>query len=444
MDFSDIDPRLMASGTGAWADETNNKDSISMPYQPTSHNQSAAVNDNFADHSDNPFGPAGCDSAAGQDNVDQHCSSHTFHNLLTSSISQASPASFSSLAPGYTAMLAQLSHYSTTTSATLPGIPGICLRGRTDSLSPARITRMSSPREALPVQLPQTSQHSADMDSPLYDTFSTATPDYDPQASMNTARDFTLLHPMTNTPGIPNGDTCSYMTQESTITNVDEGSRSNAHDTERTTSHRTIGVPDSKTGRYKGYIKSEAEAEDLFKQYLAQHDTDEGSLEGLPQDSAGRRRLVRQAVDAMMQLEGSREAAEAEKAEGGAKRRLTAYNRVLEHFWSDLELELMGWRLLSACRDAQLGKCQVAGWSTDRRMSNRCKTFDTFAGRWNEVLNQLRVSKRTVKALFDTPFVNRLAWNVAGEGKRIEANQKGNAKKGKMLRERTRDERVRN
>ncbi|RYP69378.1 hypothetical protein DL771_006135 [Monosporascus sp. 5C6A] len=349
MDFSDIDPRLMGSGTCAWADETNDTNSIAMPYQATSHNQSVAANANFAGNSDDAFRRAGYDSAAGQDNVDRHYGFKTSHDASTTSINKANSASFSSLAPGYTAMPAEPSYYRVSTPTHLPEIPDICLIGRTsDSLSPPPIMKMSSAREVLPVQVPQT--------------------------------------------------------------------------------------------RYESYIKSEAEAGGLFKQYLAQRDTDEGSLAGFPRDSVGQRRLVRQAVDAMMQLEGSREAAEAEKAEGGAKRRLTAYNRVVEHFWSDLELELMGWRLLTACKDAQLGGCQVAGWSTDRRMPNRCEAFDTFADRWNEVLSHLRVSKRTVKALFDTPFVARLAWDVAGEGKRIEANQKGNAKKGRILRERARDE----
>ncbi|RYP40683.1 hypothetical protein DL767_001541 [Monosporascus sp. MG133] len=160
-----------------------------------------------------------------------------------------------------------------------------------------------------------------------------------------------------------------------------------------------MDMPDSKTGRYKGYIKSGAEAEDLFKQYLAQCDTDEGSLEGFPRDTRG--------------PQGSRGA---EKAQSGAKRRLTAYSRVLEHFRSDLDLELRGWRLL-------------------------CKAFDSFTEGWNEVLSQPRVSERTLKALFNAPFVDRLAWNVTGEEKRIEANQKGNAEKGRVLRERAGDER---
>ncbi|RYP10109.1 hypothetical protein DL765_008203 [Monosporascus sp. GIB2] len=432
MDFSDIDPRLMGSGTAASANAANDTNSIAMPYQPTSHSQSAAVNTNFAGRFEDPFGPAEYDSAAGQDKVDQHYGFNTSHDLLTYNINQGNPANFSSLAPGCMATSAQPPHYRTITSATLPEIPDICLHGRrSDSLSPATATRISSPKPALPVQLPQTSQHSAEMDIPMYDTFNTATPDHDQRASMNTARGFSLLHSMTNTSDIPNDYTSNYMTRVNTVTH-----------TNMSTPRRSIGMQDSKTGRYKGYIKNEVEAEDLFKQYLAQCDTDEGSLEGFPRDCAGKRRLVRQAVEAMMQLESFREAAEAEKAEGRARRRLTAYNRVLEHFWSDLELELMGWRLLAACKDAQLGRCRVAGWSTDGRMLNQCKTFGTFTERWNEVLNQLRVSKRTVKALFDTPFVGRLAWNVAGEGKRIEANQKGNAKKGKILRETIRDKEV--
>ncbi|RYP11245.1 hypothetical protein DL764_000201 [Monosporascus ibericus] len=123
----------------------------------------------------------------------------------------------------------------------------------------------------------------------------------------------------------------------------------------------------------------------------------------------------------MVQLEDSREAAEAVKAESGAKRRLTAYNRVLN-------------------TSGRIWNC--SSWAgSSWRMPSQCKTFRTFAERWNEVLSQLRATKRTVKALFDTPFVNRLAWNVAGEGKvfRIEANQKGNAREGRILRERARD-----
>ncbi|RYP44340.1 hypothetical protein DL768_009177 [Monosporascus sp. mg162] len=407
MDFSEVDPRLMGSGTGAWADETNDTNSIAMPYQATSPNQSAAANANFARLSDDAFTRARYDGPASQDNVDEHYGFNTFHDLSTPSINQANSASFSSLAPGYTAMSAEPSSYSTNTSTPLPEIPGICLLGRaSDSLSPPATTRVSPASGVLPAQPPQTRQHSAHMDTPMHDTYNGTTLRHDAQASINSTKHFPSVHPMTNATDIPNDYTYSCRTPVSTVTHTD-----------MSTPHRTINMHDSKTGRYKGYIKSEAEAEDLFKQYLAQCDTDEGSPEGFPRDSAGQCRLVHQAVDAMVQLKGSREAAEAEKAESSAKRRLTAYNRVLEHFWSDLELELMGWRLL-------------------------CEKFDTFMERWNEVLNQLRVSKRTVKALFDTPFVARLARNVTTEGKRIEANQKGNAKKGKILRERTQAERA--
>ncbi|RYP60054.1 hypothetical protein DL770_010077 [Monosporascus sp. CRB-9-2] len=357
-----------------------------MPYQATSPNQSAAANANFTGHSDDAFRQAGYDSAAGQDNVDENYGFNTSHDFSTPSINQASSASFSSLASGYTAMSAEPSCYSTNTPTPLPEIPDICLLGKTsDSLSPPAATKMSSASDILPVQLPQTRQHSAHMDTPIHGTYDRTTLHHDIQASINSIRHFTSVHSMTKATDIPNDSTYDCKTPVSTATHTD-----------MSTPHRTVDMHDSKTGRCRGYIKSEAEAEDLFKQYLAQCDTDEGSLEGFPRDSVGQRLLVLQAVDAMMQLEGSQEAAEAEKAEGGAKKRLTAYNRVLERFWSDLELELMGWRLL--------------------------------------------VSKRTVKALFDTPFVGRLAWNVTGEGKRIEANQKYNAKKCEILRERAQDE----
>ncbi|KAK7754476.1 hypothetical protein SLS62_003496 [Diatrype stigma] len=188
--------------------------------------------------------------------------------------------------------------------------------------------------------------------------------------------------------------------------------------------------PKSKTGTYLGFASNQAHAKQLFAQYLARNNTAPGSLQGFPQDDAGQRQLVRQAVEAMVQLEGSHEAQEVAVGTG---RKNTAYSRILEHHWTDEALELMAWQVLEACRDAQMGHCRIPDWFGDKRLSSP-STYRTFTDRWDAVIKQLRVSKKTVNALFDTPFINRVAWNIAGESKRKEMNKQGNEKKGDLLR----------
>lgn len=104
-----------------------------------------------------------------------------------------------------------------------------------------------------------------------------------------------------------------------------------------------LPAEDSRTGKYQGYAQNQEDAKNLFRRYLAQWDAVDGNIDDFPRDPEGQRQLVRQAVDAMTQLQGSKEAGELVE---GAKRKNTAYSRIQDHFWSDLELELMGWRIL--------------------------------------------------------------------------------------------------
>lgn len=98
----------------------------------------------------------------------------------------------------------------------------------------------------------------------------------------------------------------------------------------------------SASRRYQGYAASRPEANMLFSRYLAQNNRPPRSMEGYPMDHAGQCRLVREAFEAMVQIEGCGEAAEV----ANGKRKPTALNRIEQNFWNDLEYELMAWRLL--------------------------------------------------------------------------------------------------
>ena len=101
-------------------------------------------------------------------------------------------------------------------------------------------------------------------------------------------------------------------------------------------------LPNDKTGTYRGYANSQESADRLMERYLALGNKPGGSLAGFPQDNAGKCCLVRQAFEAMMQLEGSLEAGEA----AGNAKKSTAFKRVEQKFRYDLEVELMAWKLL--------------------------------------------------------------------------------------------------
>lgn len=97
-------------------------------------------------------------------------------------------------------------------------------------------------------------------------------------------------------------------------------------------------LPIERTGTYRGYANSQESADRLTERYLKQNNKPGGSLTGFPKDDAGKCRLVRQAFQAMMQLDGSREASENKKS--------TAFNRIKDRFRLDIEVELMAWKLL--------------------------------------------------------------------------------------------------
>lgn len=149
----------------------------------------------------------------------------------------------------------------------------------------------------------------------------------------------------------------------------------------------SVKDPESKTGTYLGFARNQADAKRLFAQYLARNNTDKGSLQGFPQDDAGQRQLVRQAVEAMVQLEGSHEAQEVATGTG---RKNTSYSRIAEHHWTDEELEIMAWQVLEACKDVQLGNCRVPEWFGDKRLAARSE-YCTFTDRWVAVMEQLKV-----------------------------------------------------
>ena len=97
-----------------------------------------------------------------------------------------------------------------------------------------------------------------------------------------------------------------------------------------------------RTGKYQGYSRNMQEANDMYEKYLASNDRPAKSMVGFPATDEGKRALVKQAFEAMVQLEGSKEAEEF--AEG--KRESTAYKKISTKGWTDFELETKAWMLL--------------------------------------------------------------------------------------------------
>ncbi|EOO03851.1 hypothetical protein UCRPA7_695 [Phaeoacremonium minimum UCRPA7] len=70
-----------------------------------------------------------------------------------------------------------------------------------------------------------------------------------------------------------------------------------------------------------------------------------------------------------------------------------------------IELEILGWDLLFAIRDAQLGQDSIPAWSKDWER----KRYDSFMDRFNEVVLSLTKAKTVVSSLLNVGFMKRLA-----------------------------------
>ncbi|KAL7626474.1 hypothetical protein AAE478_003246 [Parahypoxylon ruwenzoriense] len=160
---------------------------------------------------------------------------------------------------------------------------------------------------------------------------------------------------------------------------------------------------ESATRDYQGFIRGIDDYERIMDQYLHTHDVEGGPCTDFPADPEGQRHLVK------VLLEASCNCTYVYEPENGQ-----SVKRVQDGSYTDLELELISWKLLMAVRDAQEGRCKLPRYMT-------CKIpkyveYGSFNDRFNQVLRAVRCSKDVVASLFkDALFIHRLAWQPEAE-----------------------------
>lgn len=166
---------------------------------------------------------------------------------------------------------------------------------------------------------------------------------------------------------------------------------------------------------YQGYIRDLKDFETLFHAYHALNDTAKGYSGDFPEDPEALRQLVKDMVDAMVNL---RDTVDAGKIPWGQITKLSPF-----------ELELKAWELIYHMRDVQDGLVGLAPWGKEWKG----QAFPTFMARYDAVREKLHVSKAMVSALFDVKFAKRLALNPRAEHTRKKGNQANNNSKQQDL-----------
>ncbi|KAI0594185.1 hypothetical protein F4775DRAFT_606682 [Biscogniauxia sp. FL1348] len=172
------------------------------------------------------------------------------------------------------------------------------------------------------------------------------------------------------------------------------------------------------TNSYRGFIANWDQATMVDRQYKAtcnQVDTDASDF---PSDEGVQRELVRQIVEAIV---NTRDVLE--------KDTNFAFKKIVDKKYSDIELELVAWKVLASLKSAQEGQNELSPWYCEG--GPRYARFESFMDRFNEIVRILRVSKDMVKNIFTNDmFRDRLAWNPRIEYSRKETNRSGNFRKG--------------
>ncbi|KAI1633079.1 hypothetical protein F4809DRAFT_644821 [Biscogniauxia mediterranea] len=176
------------------------------------------------------------------------------------------------------------------------------------------------------------------------------------------------------------------------------------------------------TNSYRGFISNWDQAMEVDRQYKAtcnQVDTDGSDF---PADEGLQQELVRGIVEAIVNTKDVLE-----------KDTNFAVKKIVDKKYSDIELELVGWKVLIALKSAQDGQNELRPWYCEG--GPRYARFDSFMDRFNEIVRILRVSKDMVKNIFTNDmFRDRLAWNPRIEYSRKETNRSGNYRKGTVCR----------
>lgn len=145
--------------------------------------------------------------------------------------------------------------------------------------------------------------------------------------------------------------------------------------------------------------------------------TDSSAKSDFPPDPKTQQQLVRELIEAMLYLGDDCEDATSKKS----------VNRIKK--LSPIEFDLMAWKILLECRDAQQGKVSMPRWGLDWDIQH----FDSFHARFEGVKSSLRVRKSMVATCFDNIFPKRMVANPRKEIKLKKVNKDVNSKRAEDL-----------
>ncbi|KAI0023951.1 hypothetical protein F4780DRAFT_798168 [Xylariomycetidae sp. FL0641] len=166
-----------------------------------------------------------------------------------------------------------------------------------------------------------------------------------------------------------------------------------------------------------GFIKSYDEYLQVSRDYQAQSDRPNTNCSDFPVAAEDQQGLVSELVRAMVNTTDV-----AEPPSNAAVKKIAGLK------YSNLELELVGWKLLNELKHAQQGHCHIPGYYSDKKPAYR--NFINFIARYTTVFEVLWSCKDAVKSLFlDELFAAKLAWNPEFEAARKETNRRGNSNK---------------
>ncbi|KAI1488475.1 hypothetical protein F5X96DRAFT_685241 [Biscogniauxia mediterranea] len=172
------------------------------------------------------------------------------------------------------------------------------------------------------------------------------------------------------------------------------------------------------TNSYRGFISNWDQAMEVDRQYKATCNETDTDGSDFPADEGLQQELVRRIVEAIVNTKDVLE-----------KDTNFAVKKIVDKKYSDIELELVGWKVLIALKSAQDGQNELRPWYCEG--GPRYARFDSFMDRYNEIVRILKVSKDMVKNIFTNDmFRDRLAWNPRIEYSRKETNRSGNYRKG--------------
>lgn len=167
-------------------------------------------------------------------------------------------------------------------------------------------------------------------------------------------------------------------------------------------------------------IEGEADFGLKLRAYLTLCDDTEADLAAsldFPRDPQTQQQLARELIEAMVYLGDDCEDATSRKS----------VNRIKK--LSPIEFDLMAWKILFECRDAQQGKMSMPRWGLDWDIQH----FDSFHARFESVKLSLRVRKSMVANCFDNIFSKRMVANPRKEMKLKKVNKDVNSKRAQDL-----------